>query len=132
MAGFFSPSAHEIRPVRRSIDPARDRDRNPVAAAVEGCPIRIRSTDSGDAWMLDPEDRFALCLARDGTPAPEPVPIVETETSFAIDWHYQYRMDQRLFTVINLQSGRATTITGYPTQQILAAIAQFGQGPQPG
>ncbi len=28
------------------------------------------STDTGDAWMLDPADNFALCLAHDGDALP--------------------------------------------------------------
>jgi hypothetical protein len=31
------------------------------------------STDGGDAWMLDPEDGCAACLARAGGPLPIPM-----------------------------------------------------------
>lgn len=29
-------------------------------------PLIFFSTESGDAWVLDPEDKLAICLARDG------------------------------------------------------------------
>jgi hypothetical protein len=31
-------------------------------------PLVFFSTETGDAWMLDPADGLALCLARDGEP----------------------------------------------------------------
>jgi len=40
------------------------------------------STETGDAWLLDPADRLAARLARDGES--EPVRIEETDTTFAI------------------------------------------------
>jgi hypothetical protein len=42
------------------------------------------STQTGDAWLLDPMDRLAARVARDGEP--EPVLIEETDVAFAIDW----------------------------------------------
>ena len=42
--------------------------------------IVLFSTETGDAWMLDPEDRLALCLARDGVK--QDYTILETQTSF--------------------------------------------------
>src|SRR6266478_3883608 len=42
------------------------------------------STRTGDAWLLDPTDRLAARVARDGEP--EPVHIEETDVAFAIDW----------------------------------------------
>ena len=46
------------------------------------------STASGDAWMLDPEDSSALCLARDGRALP--ARIDETEDSAEIAWNASY------------------------------------------
>lgn len=42
------------------------------------------STETGDAWMLDPDDFHALCLARDGIE--QPVTIRETADSCRIGW----------------------------------------------
>jgi hypothetical protein len=39
------------------------------------------STETGDAWLLDPADQLAARLARDGDP--EPIHIEENDTTFA-------------------------------------------------
>ena len=57
------------------------------AAAFDGRlvtvgPLALFSTDTGDAWLLDPADHLAARLARDGDP--EPIHFEETETNFAI------------------------------------------------
>jgi hypothetical protein len=40
-------------------------------------PLVLFSTQSGDAWVLDPSDQLAARLARDGDP--EPIDLEETE-----------------------------------------------------
>jgi hypothetical protein len=47
-------------------------------------PLALFSTESGDAWLLDPAERLATRLARDGEP--EPVHIEETEANFVVAW----------------------------------------------
>jgi hypothetical protein len=74
------------------------------------------STDTGDAWLLDPSDRLAARLARDGDP--EPIHIEETDTNFAIGWTGHYRINGAAFVYTDYTSGRALTILGYPTDQI--------------
>ena len=78
------------------------------------------STETGDAWMLDPSDRLAARLARDGDP--EPIEIQETETNFTIGWKGHYRIDGRAFVFTDRESGRIVAILGYPTTK----IAQLG------
>ena len=78
------------------------------------------STDTGDAWLLDPADRLAARLARDG--ASEPIHIEETDTTFAIGWKGRYRIEGPAFVYSDNQSGRVTTILGYPNDQ----LAQIG------
>src|SRR5947207_3248564 len=51
-------------------------------------PLILFSTDTGDAWLLDPADHLAARLARDGDP--EPIRLEETNTNFAIDWKGNY------------------------------------------
>ena len=53
------------------------------------------STETGDAWMLDPSDQLAARLARDGDP--EPIDFEETDTNLAIGWKGNYRIDGRAF-----------------------------------
>jgi len=74
------------------------------------------STETGDAWLLDPADQLAARLARDGDP--EPVYIEETDTSFAIRWKGNYRIDGPAFIYTGRDTGRVTTILGYPTHKI--------------
>ena len=53
--------------------------------------LALFSTDTGDAWLLDPEDHLAARLARDGDP--ENVYFEETDKRFAIGWKGEYRID---------------------------------------
>ena len=57
------------------------------------------STASGDAWMLDPEDRLALKLAEAGNR--NPAKIVETASRFAIEWTASYRLDGDAFVTMD-------------------------------
>ena len=74
------------------------------------------STDTGDAWLLDPSDQLAARLARDGDP--EPIRIEENDTAFAIDWKGRYRIDGSAFVYIDRETGNPTTVHGYPTHKL--------------
>jgi hypothetical protein len=78
--------------------------------------LTLFSTDTGDAWLLDPADHLASRLARDGDP--EEIYFEETETSFAIGWKGNYRIDGGAFVYIDKDSRRIVTILGYPTRRI--------------
>lgn len=78
-------------------------------------PLLFFSTETGDAWVLDPEDGLALCLARDGDPIP--ADIVETPESFAVPWNSHYRIEGPAMTFIEA-SGRVRTVFGYPVREI--------------
>ena len=78
------------------------------------------STETGDAWLLDVTDKLAVRLARDGDP--EPIHLEETDTTFAIGWKGNYRIDGPTFVYSDRKTGRVTTIIGYPTKK----IAQMG------
>ena len=83
-------------------------------------PLVFFSTETGDAWMLDPSDQLAARFARSGDP--EPMDFRETDTHYAIGWKGNYRIDGGAFVYTDRRSGRVTAITGYPT----AKIAQLG------
>jgi len=83
-------------------------------------PLMFFSTQTGDAWMLDPSEHLAARLARDGDP--EPIEFQETDTDFAIGWKGNYRIEGRAFVYVDREAGRILTILGYPT----AKIAQLG------
>jgi hypothetical protein len=75
------------------------------------------STETGDAWLLDPSEQLAARLAHDGDP--EPIHIEETDTTFAIGWKGQYRVEGAAFIYVDRDSGRATTTLGYPTHKLI-------------
>lgn len=83
-------------------------------------PLVLFSTSTGDAWLLDPADQLAARLARDGDP--EDVHFEETEVRFAIGWKGNYRLDGNAFTFVDRETGRVSTILGYPTRR----LAQLG------
>jgi len=70
------------------------------------------STDSGDAWLLDPSERLATRLAREGEP--EPVHLEESDTNFAVAWTGHYRIKGAAFIYREHASGGVATILGYP------------------
>jgi hypothetical protein len=74
------------------------------------------STETGDAWLLEPADRLAARLARDGES--EPIHIEETDTTFAIGWKGRYRIEGPAFVYSDQDAGRVTTILGYPTDKL--------------
>jgi hypothetical protein len=53
-------------------------------------PLLLFSTESGDAWMLDPADCLATRVAEAGDP--RPARTEETKKSFAVDWQSQYEI----------------------------------------
>lgn len=77
------------------------------------------STDTGDAWLLDVTDQLALRLARDGDP--QAIHLEETDTTFAIEWKGRYSIEGPAFVYADRDTGRVTTILGYPTQKITQA-----------
>lgn len=79
-------------------------------------PLALFSTETGDAWLLDPADHLAARVARDGDPVE--LYFEETETNFAIAWKGNYRIDGDAFAFIDGENARVTTIIGYPTRRI--------------
>lgn len=80
-------------------------------------PLIFFSTPAGDAWVLDQDDHFALCLAQDGEE--QPYTITETSTRFAIQWNAHYRIEGDVFVVID-RSGCERRVLGYPVAEIEA------------
>jgi hypothetical protein len=101
--------ADEVRYIQ---DKAADHDGRMVTIGQ----LILFSTDTGDAWLLDVTDHLAARLARDGDP--QPIHLEDTDTSFAIEWKGQYRIEGAAFIYADRDTGRITTILGYPTQKI--------------
>ena len=78
-------------------------------------PLVLFSTETGDAWVLDPVDQLAMPVAREGEPLA--VHIVEdTATSFVVDWTGQYRIEGDAFIYVDKDAQTVHTILGYPTR----------------
>lgn len=86
-------------------------------------PLVLFSTPAGDAWMLDPADGLARCLARDRSPLPDG--ITETADRFAVDWNVSYTIDGDVFTVVE-GPGRVISVLGYPVAEIRRAAHRTG------
>ena len=85
--------------------------------------LLLFSTETGDAWLLDPSDQLATPVARDGEVLS--VHIEETDTSFAIGWTGAYQIDGAAFVYRDKDSGNVRTILGYPTQRIIHEISNI-------
>lgn len=110
--------ADEIRYIQRR---AAERDSRIITIG----PLLLFSTESGDAWMLDPVEHLARRLAEAGDP--RPASVEETEKTFAVAWQGHYEIMGLAFVFNDNESGRVTTILGYPTRHIVERIAEaFG------
>ena len=101
--------ANEVRYIQRR---AADHDSRILTIGQ----LVLFSTETGDAWLLDPADQLAARLARDGQS--EPIHIEETDTTFAIGWNGRYRIDGPAFVYSDHDTGRVATIIGYPTDKL--------------
>ena len=79
-------------------------------------PLLLFSTQTGDAWVLDPADHLAMPVAREGNPLP--VQMAETTAKFAIAWTGQYHIDGDAFVYVDKDSRTTRTILGYPARLI--------------
>jgi len=104
--------AYEVRYIQRR---AAEQDWRVVTVGQ----LVLFSTETGDAWLLHPPDHLAARLAREGDP--EPIPIEDTDTTFAIEWKGQYYIEGGTFVYVD-GSGRVTAISGFPTRK----LAQLG------
>jgi hypothetical protein len=83
------------------------------------------SSESGDAWTLEPSEYLAVRLASDGHP--EPIHIEDTETTFTVAWTGQYRVMGPALLYTDRHGRRVVTMFGYPTRK-LAQIGATGAG----
>lgn len=82
------------------------------------------ATATGDAWVLDPADSLALCLAREGVR--QSFNIIETASQFGIDWQANYKIEGEQFIVFE-QSGHTYSIFGYPIRELQRSIRRVSR-----
>ncbi len=78
-------------------------------------PLVFFSTETGDAWILDPSESLALCLARAGER--QTFDIIETPTQFAVDWQANFQIEDDQFIVFE-KDGQTRAIMGYPIREL--------------
>ena len=83
-------------------------------------PLVFFSTDTGDAWILEPADALACRLAVGGDPLE--IFFEETDTGYAIGWQGYYRIDSELFTYEDRSTHRRIAIGGYPVHLLRRVI----------
>ena len=104
---------------RASVSPTRSATSSSAPPTTTGATVGqlvLFSTETGDAWLLDPADQLAARPARDGDP--EPIHIEENDTTFAIGWKGRYRIEGPAFIYVDHDTGQLSTILGYPTHQL--------------
>jgi hypothetical protein len=80
-------------------------------------PLLLFSTETGDAWMLDPADQLAAPIARQGEALS--VHLEDTDRNFSVAWTGNYRIDGELFLYREKDSGNTRTIFGYRPSESL-------------
>ena len=85
--------------------------------------LLLFSTETGDAWLLDPADQLATPIAREREALP--VHIEDTEKHFTVAWAGSYRIEDELFLYRDKDFGKTHTIFGYPTDQIAQQISKM-------
>jgi hypothetical protein len=93
-------------------------------------PLLLFSTQTGDAWVLDPADHLAMPVAQEGKPLS--VQMVETAAKFVIGWTGQYRIDGDAFVYMDKKGRSVRTLLGYPTRLIAEQSQQWGKDPRGG
>ncbi len=78
-------------------------------------PLVFFSTETGDAWILDPSESLAMCLARAGER--QTFEIIETPTRFAVNWQANFQIEDDKFIVFE-KDGQTRTIIGYPLREL--------------
>lgn len=102
--------------ITREVDYIVDRAISREGRVVSLGSLVFFSTDTGDAWVLDPEDGLASPLARNGDRLP--LRLVETRERFAVEWQATYSIVGKMMVFTDPQ-GHRRSVMGYPVKEIL-------------
>jgi hypothetical protein len=114
--------AFDVASIKREIDYIVDRALAGDSRLVTLGPLIFFSTESGDAWMLDPADGSANCLCREG--GRKAIQVEDRGQQVTIEWTASYRIEGEAMIFLD-STGRVTTVFGYPTRHIEAAAARL-------
>ena len=112
--------------IPREVDYIVNRAAKLEARCVAAGSLVFFSTETGDAWMLDLEDQYAMCLARDGER--QPIHIFDIDGRMAVEWDRDFLIEGNCLKTVERKTGRITAIEGYPIEDILAT-AQMAKKP---
>lgn len=80
------------------------------------------STEEGDAWMIDPEDKGANCLM-EGFER-KPVKAFDTENQYIVEWESLYKIDGDCFMVQGVDK-KVSIYFNFPVSEIQEATKRF-------
>jgi hypothetical protein len=87
-------------------------------------PLILFSTETGDAWILDPSDGRGHRLCHDGSRAS--LAVIDLGDQVAIEWTGSYQIEGDAFAFVDSRGG-VRTVLGYPTREICAAAARLAR-----
>jgi len=103
--------------IKKKIDYIINRAKREDSRKVQSGGLLLFSTQTGDAWILDTEDKLAICLMRGGEK--QNYKIIDTPTQFGFDWDYNYFIDNDNDCFITIdKKGMERKIYGYPVNDL--------------
>ena len=113
---IISIKAHKTAMAARTLEPSIDCIGNFI----------FFSTSSGQAWMLDHRNSYALRLADNGKLLP--YRIIETKERFQVEWKERFRINDDVFIISDKE--QETVIDNCPVDAIEALISMIKQKDQ--
>jgi hypothetical protein len=117
-------AAFDTSTINREIDYIVRRALEADGRVVTLGPLILFSTETRDAWILDPSDGRGRCLCRDGSRTP--LSVVDRGDQVAIEWTASYQIEGDAFAFVDSR-GSLRTVLGYPTREIQAAAARIAR-----
>ncbi len=78
------------------------------------------STERGDAWLIDPKRKYALCLALAGKR--QKFEVSDKDKKYMIAWTSDFYIISNKFVVTDDKTKRIKTYYGYPTKELTGFI----------
>ncbi|MBI4525075.1 MAG: hypothetical protein HY695_14825 [Deltaproteobacteria bacterium] len=118
----------DVPTIMREVDYIVGRTLEQDSRVVTFGPLVFFSTQTGDAWVLDPADSFGTCLARGGSRLP--FRVKDQRDRVELQWGGAYFIERNSFNFVDHKSGRITTVDGYPVREIARAASRVTGAPK--